>query len=233
MPTRKNKMIKAVIFDMYETLITHFETPLYFGSEMSKDMGIEEEIFIPQWRATEDSRTKGKYTTDEVVEKLLKENGRYEESILKLVMDKRIATKEDCFNHLNAQIIPMLDELKNKGIKVALISNCFSEEAKVIRKSVLFPYFDVVMLSCEQGMRKPDEAIYLKCLKELELNADECLYVGDGGGNELDTARKLNMKPLQALWYLKEGSKQPVGRLKEFEGLVNPLDIFEYIKRSS
>lgn len=32
---------------------------------------------------------------------------------------------------------------------------------------------------------------------------------------------------------IKEGSKQPVGRLKEFDGLVDPLDIFEYIKRSS
>ena len=30
-------MIKAVIFDMYETLITLFDSPLYFGTQMAAD----------------------------------------------------------------------------------------------------------------------------------------------------------------------------------------------------
>lgn len=38
-------MIKAVIFDMYETLITLFESPLYFGTQMAFDAGIAEEKF--------------------------------------------------------------------------------------------------------------------------------------------------------------------------------------------
>ncbi len=38
-------MIKAVIFDMFETLITLFESPLYFGSQMAYDAGIPEEKF--------------------------------------------------------------------------------------------------------------------------------------------------------------------------------------------
>ena len=33
-------MIKAVIFDMYETLITLFDSPLYFGTQMAADAGI-------------------------------------------------------------------------------------------------------------------------------------------------------------------------------------------------
>lgn len=33
-------MIKAVIFDMYETLITLFQSPLYFGTQMAIDAGI-------------------------------------------------------------------------------------------------------------------------------------------------------------------------------------------------
>ena len=31
-------MTKAVIFDMYETLITLFESPLYFGTQMEGTM---------------------------------------------------------------------------------------------------------------------------------------------------------------------------------------------------
>ena len=38
-------MIQAVIFDMYETLITHYRSPLYFGAQMAADAGITEEAF--------------------------------------------------------------------------------------------------------------------------------------------------------------------------------------------
>ncbi len=38
-------MIKAVIFDMYETLVTHFDSPLYFGVQIAQDLGIPENIF--------------------------------------------------------------------------------------------------------------------------------------------------------------------------------------------
>ena len=43
-------MIKAVIFDMYETLITHYGCPLYFGRQMAADAGISEEKFQALWR---------------------------------------------------------------------------------------------------------------------------------------------------------------------------------------
>ena len=46
-------MRKAVIFDMYETLITHYESPLYFGTQMAHDAGIEEEKFLKLWRTKE------------------------------------------------------------------------------------------------------------------------------------------------------------------------------------
>lgn len=38
------------------------------------------------------------------------------------------------------------------------------EEANVIRKSVLFPYFDAVCLSYEQGVQKPDVEIFKRCM---------------------------------------------------------------------
>ena len=38
-------MIKAVIFDMFETLVTHFESPVYMAKQISNDIGISEEKF--------------------------------------------------------------------------------------------------------------------------------------------------------------------------------------------
>ncbi|MBQ7942796.1 MAG: HAD-IA family hydrolase [Lachnospiraceae bacterium] len=222
-------MIRAVIFDMFETLITHYQSPLYFGMQMAEDAGISEERFQALWRPTEADRSIGKMTLEEVLEMILKENHCYSEEILKKIVDKRIAAKEECFRHLHPEIIPMLTKLREEGILVGLISNCFSEEADVIRESVLFPYFDALYLSYEQGVQKPDKEIFIRCMNELGVKSEECLYVGDGGSHELEAARGLGMQAVQACWYLQEGTTQPTGRKREFLQMDKPLDVLKYL----
>lgn len=222
-------MIKAVIFDMFETLITHYRCPLYFGAQMARDARIDEEVFQSRWRATEHERSVGKMTLEEVIEMILWENHVYSEKLVEKIAEKRTMTKRECFSHLHPEIIPMLVGLKEKGCKVGLISNCFSEEAKVIRESELFPYFDGVCLSCEQGVEKPDKEIFRRCMGQLGVTAQECLYVGDGGSRELETARDLGMKAVQAVWYLMEGTTQPVARKPEFAQVEHPLEVFAYV----
>lgn len=222
-------MIRAVIFDMYETLITHFQSPLYFGEQMAIDAGIPENRFQELWEPTQKDRTIGKMTLEEALEMILKENKCYSEELLNQIVRKRIQTKEECFNHMHKEIIPLLCNLKKKGILVGLISNCFSEEADVIRKSVLFQYFDAVCMSYEQGIQKPDTEIYRRCIDKLNVKANECLYVGDGGSFELETAQQLGMKTVQAVWYLREGTSQPSGRKANFEQVENPMEILNKI----
>ena len=196
---------------------------------MAADAGIPVEKFQPLWRSTESERTVGTMTFEDVVTKILEENNCYSEEILKTIANKRTAVKEECFKHLHGEIIPMLKELKERGIKIGLISNCFSEEAVVIRKSILFPYFDGVCLSYEQGVQKPDKEIYRRCMEQLDVTPEECVYVGDGGSFELETARKLGMTAVQAVWYLREGTSQPTGRMEEFEQANTPMDVLGYL----
>lgn len=157
-------MTRAVIFDMFETLITHYQSPLYFGAQMAEDAGIPEHRFQSLWRSTESDRTIGKLTLEEALEMILRENQCYSEKLLKKIVEKRIAAKEECFRHLHPEIIPMLSKIKQEGFYVGLISNYFSEEAAVIRRSELFPYFDAVYLSYEQGVQKLDEEIFKRCI---------------------------------------------------------------------
>lgn len=222
-------MIKAVIFDMYETLITLYGSPVYFSRQMAEDAGISEDIFTPMWHMTENDRTTGKVTVDEVVERILRENNCCCEEMVRLIMDKKIRYKKDAFEHMHPEIIPMMRTLKERGIKIGLISNCHSEEAAVIKESVLYPYFDAVCLSYDEGLKKPDAEIFRRCLEKLSLNSEDCLYVGDGSSNELEAAKNIGMKPAQAVWYLKEGTMQPVGRLKEFVNIVTPLGVVNFI----
>lgn len=222
-------MIKAVIFDMYETLITHYKSPLYFGAEMAQDAGIAKEDFYPLWRGLDYERTIGKLSLEELLERILRENGCYSKELLSELVGKRVATKEECFWHLHQEIIPLLSKLKEKGLLIGLISNCYDEEAKVIRESILFPYFDCVYLSCEQGVAKPDEEIFIRCMRELSVQPEECLYIGDGGSLELETSGRLGMNPLQAVWYLKEDSMQPAKRKSGFAQVEKPLEVLGYI----
>ena len=215
-------MIRAVIFDMFETLITHYKCPLYFGAQMAADAGISEKIFQELWRPTESDRSIGKIRTEEVVEMILKENGCYTDALLEKIVQKRISTKEECFKHLHLEIIPMLTKLKEEGISIGLISNCFSEEAEVIRKSMLFPYFDKVCLSYEEGVQKPDEEIYRRCMAGLGVAPEECIYIGDGGSQELEAARDLGMNAMQAVWYMDN-------KKKDFFQLEKPLDVLKWI----
>ena len=218
-------MIRAVIFDMYETLITHYRCPLYFGVQMAKDAGVSEDKFQATWHATNDERTTGKMTFEEVIERILKENECYSEDLLEEIVEKRVKTKEECFRHLHPEIIPMLAKLKEKGIAVGLISNCFSEEVAPIRESELAPYFDAMCLSYEQGVQKPEPEIFQSCMNLLSVKAEECLYIGDGGSQELEAARSLGMNALQATWYFQEGTFQPCGPKEDFQQLVTPMDV--------
>ena len=215
-------MIKAVIFDMYEPLITHYECPLYFSAEMAKDAGISEENFRKIWRETEAKRTIGKISFEEVLEWILKENNSYSEEKLRYIAAKRIHTKEELFCHLHKEIIPLLSALKERKIQIGLISNCFSEEAKVIKKSILYPYFDVPLLSYDEGLQKPDAAIFERCLERLQVFPQECLYVGDGGSFELEAAENMGMKAVQAVWYVAQ-------RKAEFQQTESPLELLRLL----
>lgn len=223
-------MTKAVIFDMFETLITHFKSTLYFGKQIAEDMGIPEKKFREIWDPTDYDRTIGKMTLEEVFEQILKASDKYDPELVRRLADKRTAAKVECFNHLHEEIIPMFETLKKQGYKIGLISNCYFEEATVIKNSVLWPYFDVACLSCELGIAKPEKEIFDRCVEELGVAYEECMYVGDGGSEELETAKLLGMKPVQAVWYLQQGSKQPTWRKPEFLQAESPLGVMGFLK---
>ena len=51
--------IRAVIFDMYETLVTQLQSPLYYGTQIAQGLGLKPEEFLPDWRKTEADRATG------------------------------------------------------------------------------------------------------------------------------------------------------------------------------
>lgn len=81
-------------------------------------------------------RSIGKITLEELLATIMQENNCYDECLLRKVVDKRISVQRESFHHLHPEILKMLKALKSRNIKMGLISNCFSEEATVIRESM-------------------------------------------------------------------------------------------------
>ena len=64
-------------------------------------------------------------------------------------------------------------------------------------RSTLAPLVDYPVFSSRVGIKTPDPRIYRLACQGLEVSPDQCLYVGDGGNNELTGARSVGMSPVQ------------------------------------
>ena len=224
-------MIKAVVFDMFETIITLFEGRTYFGENIAADVGADPALFRKEWHAIEDDRSVGKYTIEEGLELVFKKLGIYSEDKVKLAADKRKENLTDSFNGVPEESIALLQELKNRGIKVGLITNMFSDERDFLRQSKLIDYFDVALISYEEGICKPDLRLFEKMTRELGVTADECVYVGDGGSKELYAAREAGMHPVQCTWFHERAFEPhiPCPILNEFDHADHQLQVLDYL----
>ena len=194
-------MIKVCIFDMYETLVSLFMGRVYFSEDFMRDLNLPGDPYYAYWHETEDARTMGQMTLGEGAAQALQKCGAYTPEAVELLLSKRHESQEDTFSSIPKETFELLSGLKKRGIRIGLISNCFSDERDMIRSSDLMPYFDAVRLSYEQGIKKPDLRMYFSIAEELGADPSECMYVGDGGSRELQAAREAGMTAVQCEWF--------------------------------
>lgn len=73
----------------------------------------------------------------------------------------------------------VLDELRNRGVQIAICSNWDWDLAESVRHSQLDHHFDVLINSAWVGARKPHTRIYEHTLETLEADPSTTLFVGD------------------------------------------------------
>jgi putative hydrolase of the HAD superfamily len=93
-------------------------------------------------------------------------------------------------------VVEILGELRARGLRLGLISNCTEEVALVWDESPFAELFDVAVFSATAGCMKPDRRIYERMLAELGVPASATLFVGDGANDELEGARRVGMTPV-------------------------------------
>jgi putative hydrolase of the HAD superfamily len=108
---------------------------------------------------------------------------------------------------LEEEMIDAVRRAREGGIKTALLSNSWGLE--LYPRELLVEICDVVVISGEVGMRKPDRDIFDLTLERLKLEPEACVFVDDHPGH-LKTAQEVGMKTV-----LHRTPKETVGELEE------------------
>jgi epoxide hydrolase-like predicted phosphatase len=93
------------------------------------------------------------------------------------------------------EMLALVEELKVMGYRVGLLSNTQKEKSKLLRKLGYYDPFDPVVLSCDYGIKKPDQEIYLQFLKVAKVEPEACLFIDDKVIN-VESARATGMQSI-------------------------------------
>ena len=187
-------MIKAVFFDLYQTLV-HFEPP---REEMQSKLLEEYDIRIPpekllypivagdEYMYAEHARLPfGKRTEEDKIAIW----GKYEAIVLK---EAGIEPKKELIGSILKRmqqikferalfddVLPSLGGLRDKGLILGLISNVDSDIKPVLDNLGLSPFLSAVLTSLDSGYSKPQPEIFREAARRVGIKPAESAYVGD------------------------------------------------------
>ncbi|MFN6496345.1 MAG: HAD family hydrolase [Nostoc sp. DedQUE01] len=129
----------------------------------------------------------------------------YQQLVSDLSIDK--VSWQDLLNDFEANFIhycvsfpgvqSTLDSLKVEGYTLGIITNGREKLQKLkIEKLGIEQYFEVILISEVEGIKKPDAEIFNRALKKLEVKAGESVFIGDDPVNDIFGANSVGMKTI-------------------------------------
>ena len=88
----------------------------------------------------------------------------------------------------------LLKDLSDRGLRIGLVSNFDQRINKILQALDVRAYFDVVTIPATCGREKPDPLVFQRALADLELEADEVVYIGDDPEKDLAGARDAGLR---------------------------------------
>jgi putative hydrolase of the HAD superfamily len=184
--------IRAVVFDLFGTLIDDSPPADYgeFMTETARLLGTDPQRFHEVWTAHDTARYTGPIET--CFETICSELGVADYA-------PALALRLERLRSLlvpRADAVPTLRELRERGFGLGMISNASSEMSALWIQSEFEPLFDAVLFSADERMMTPDRRLYARMAELLDVDAEECLFVGDGAYRELQGAAAAGMSPV-------------------------------------
>ncbi len=97
----------------------------------------------------------------------------------------------------NQDVLDLISELKQSGLKVAILSNVIEPTYNVLKKAGYYDLFNETIASCKVGFAKPEREIYQISLNKLGKTADKSLFIDDKQRN-LDPASQMGFSVILA-----------------------------------
>ena len=202
-------MIKAVFFDLYQTLISYEPPREESLAKILNDLSIEitpEGLRRPIVAADEfiyqehsrlpiskrsDEEKKSLFAQHQAI--LLKEAGIEPTSeLIGGILSKMQQIKFS--RGLFDDVLPVLNELKGKGFILGLISNVDSDITPLLDKLGLSQLLQAVVTSQETGYMKPQPKIFKKAARQAGIQVSEAMYIGDQYQIDVIGAKKAGMQ---------------------------------------
>ncbi|WP_418262692.1 HAD family hydrolase [Flavobacterium faecale] len=185
---------KAVIFDLDGTLVNSL---VDIGEATNKVLA-NNNYPIHNYEAYNFFVGSGLRTT---VARALPEHAKSEAEIDRCYQEMMIVYSRDCTLSTKPYdgIIAMLDQLKNKGVKLAVLSNKSDVLTKKITATIFPDYFEIIQGLSTEELKKPNPTVALQMATELGFKPEEVIYVGDSG-IDMETAINAGFYALGVLW---------------------------------
>jgi putative hydrolase of the HAD superfamily len=188
-------MIKAAIFDLDGTLLNRDESVKLFidrqYDRLSKFVGhIPKERYITRFVELDN---RGYVWKDKVYQQLVDEFDITEITWEELLQDYMNEFKNNCVPFPN--LIRMLEELKSSNVILGMITNGKGQfQMDNIKALGIKKYFDVILVSEWEGMKKPNPQIFNRALEQLNVLPSESIFIGDHPENDVKAAQNAGIK---------------------------------------
>ncbi|MDR2028166.1 MAG: HAD-IA family hydrolase [Treponema sp.] len=221
--------IRALIFDLFFTLIDPLDLAPGQESEYSV-LGMDRRDFEERNAVDYAIRGCGKIRDPCEMMRHILRGLDVPEPLLRRAAEARVERIRRAIYGVAPKNMALLQKLRDRGFKTALISNADVADIYHWRGSALSRSFDAAIFSYEVGLLKPDPRIFRMALERLGTGADQCLYVGDGGHGELRGAKEAGMTTVLTTEYIRRAWPEKINALRQeadhvVEGLEEIWDI--------
>jgi len=174
--------VRAVLLDLYDTLAwTEWPT---MRAELEDRFGIGEGDLLRAFSATRKARSIGTYGSaeDDLAAVLGAAGVRADAALVRELNRARVKAFAENGVHLWDDSVPTLRELRARGLRTAIVSNCDHSTRPIVDELGLGREADAIVLSFEVGVAKPDPGIYREALDALGAQPEEAVFVDDQAG---------------------------------------------------
>jgi HAD superfamily hydrolase (TIGR01662 family) len=108
---------------------------------------------------------------------------------------KRMYAVSEARWHPMPDVYDVLEAFQEQGKRLGMISNASDEGnvQRLIDQAGLREYFDPILISAAEGMRKPDESLFEKVLQTWGIEPDQVVMIGDLLGADILGAQRAGM----------------------------------------